>query len=92
MQKCWCKLECTHQSSTIYEHRKMRLIMNAFFLHQFNYCPLTWMFHNKSLNHKINRLHETCLCVIYNDGHPSYDELNLDNFVSIHHSTGIYRF
>ena len=50
------------------------------FLSQFNYCPLTWMFHNRSLNHKINRLHERCFRFIYNDGHSSYDELlNLDN-------------
>ena len=33
---------------------------------------------------EINRLHERCLPVIYNDGHSSYDEsLNLDNSVSI---------
>ena len=64
----------------------MRLIMNAYFSSQFSYCPLTWMFHNRSLNHKINRSHERCLRVIYNDGHSSYDELlNLDNSVSIHH-------
>ena len=44
------------------------------------------MFHNRSLNHKINILHERCLCVIYNDTHSSYDELlSLDNSVSIHH-------
>ena len=44
------------------------------------------MFHNKSLNHKINKLHERCLRVIYNDAHSSYDELlNLDNSVSMHH-------
>ena len=33
------------------------------------------MFRNRSLNHKINRLHERCLRVIYNDSHLSYDEL-----------------
>ena len=49
--------------------------MDAFFSSQFNYCPLTWMFHNRSLNHKINRLHERCLHVFYNDGHS----------VSMHH-------
>ena len=43
------------------------------------------MFHNRSLNHKINRLHEH-FRIIYNDGHSSYDELlNLGNSVSIHH-------
>ena len=55
----------------------------AFF---FSYYPLTWMFHNRSLNHEINRLHQTCLRVFYNDGHSSYDELlNLDNSESVHH-------
>ena len=41
------------------------------------------MFHNRSLNHKINRLHERCLRVINNnDSHSSYDKLlNLDNSV-----------
>ena len=44
------------------------------------------MFHNRSLNHKINRLHKRYLRVVYNEGHSSYDELlNLDNSVSIHH-------
>ena len=60
--------------------------MNAFFPSQRNYCRLTWMFHNRSLNHKINRLHERCLPVIYNYCHSSYDELlNLDHSVSIYH-------
>ena len=86
MQKGWCKIKCTYQSSTIYECRKKCLMMNVFFSSQFNYCPLTLMFHNRSLNHKINRLHERCLHVFYNDGHSSYDELlNLDNSVSMHH-------
>ena len=44
------------------------------------------MFLNGSLNHKINRLHERCIRVIYSDSRWSYDELlNLDNSVSIHH-------
>ena len=64
--------------------------MNAFFLSQYNYSPLTWMFHNRLLNHKINRLHERCLCVIYNDGHSSYDEfLNLANSVWIQKFTDL---
>ena len=59
---------------------KKRLIMNAFFSSQFNYCPLTWMFPNRSLNQKINRWYEIYLCVIYNES----ELLNLDNSVSIH--------
>ena len=46
---------------------KKRIIMNAFFKSQFNYCPLVWMCCNRSLNTKINRLHDSCLWIVYND-------------------------
>ena len=55
--------------------------MNAFFSSRF-----TWIFDNRSLNHKISRLDERCFRVICNDGYSSYDELlNVDNSVSKHH-------
>ena len=60
--------------------------MNAFFDSQFNYCSLIWMFHSRNLNNKINRLHERCLRVIYNDKTSSFEQLlENDNSVSIHH-------
>ena len=60
--------------------------MNAFFTSQFSYCPLTWMFHSRKLNNKIDRLHERCLRVVCNDRLSSFEELlNKDNSVSIHH-------
>ena len=46
---------------------KRRMVMNAFFNSQFNYCPLIWMCHNRTTNRKINWLHERCLRIIYND-------------------------
>ena len=33
---------------------KRKLIMNAFFTAQFNYCPLIWMCHSRENNRKIN--------------------------------------
>ena len=44
-----------------------RLLVNAFYYSQFNYCQLVWMRHNRTNNNKINRLHERCLRLIYND-------------------------
>ena len=45
------------------------------------------MFHSRCLNNKINRLHERCLRMIYNDKISNFEELlNKDNSVSIHHS------
>ena len=52
-----------------------------------NYCSAVWMFHNRSLNKKINRLHERCLRIIYNDKHSNFEELLInDNSVCIHHN------
>ena len=51
---------------------KRKLLMNSFFTSQFNYCPLVWMCHNRTINNKINRLHEKCLRVAYNDNKSSF--------------------
>ena len=51
---------------------KKRTLMNAFFKSQFNYCPLIWMYHSRKNNNKINRLHEKCLRIIYNDTRSSF--------------------
>ena len=65
---------------------KRRLLVNAFFYSQFNYCQLVWMCHNRTNNNKINRLHERCLRLIYNDKKSSFeDHLEKDGSVSIHH-------
>ena len=37
---------------------KRRIIMKAFVHSRFEYCPLIWMSHNRTLNDKINRIHE----------------------------------
>ena len=64
---------------------KWRLLENAFFYSQFNYCQLVWMSHNRTNNNKINCLHERCLRLI-NDKKPSFkDLLEKGGSVSIHH-------
>ena len=58
---------------------KTDILMNAFIKAQFNYCPIIWMFHSSGLNNKINRLHEQCLRIIYNNKHSNFEEpLNKD--------------
>ena len=64
---------------------KRRMVMNSISNSQFHYCPLIWMFHNRTANRKINRLHERCLCIIYNDKQPSFKMLlEKVSSVSIH--------
>ena len=64
---------------------KRRLLMNSFFTSQFNYCPLVWMWHNRTINNKINCLHEKCLRIVYNNNKSSFQELlDKDKGVTIH--------
>ena len=65
---------------------KRRLLVNTFFYSQFNNCQLVWMCHNRTNNNEINRLHERCLRLIYNEKKTSFkDLLEIDGSVSIHH-------
>ena len=60
--------------------------MNAFFLSKFGYCPLVWMFHNRSHNNKINRLHERVLRIVYKYYKSSFAELlSEDKSFTAHH-------
>ena len=59
--------------------------MNSFFTSQFNYCPLVWMFHSRTMNNKINHLHERCLRIVYSDKTSSFEKrLETDRSVPIH--------
>ena len=63
----------------------LRILMKTFIESQFNYCPLIWMFHNRSANNKINRLHERALRLVYNNDKYTFQELlELDNTVTVH--------
>ena len=64
---------------------KRKLLMNSFFTSQFNYCPLTWMCHSRTMNNKINRLHKRCLRIVHSDKTSSFEKLlEKDGSVTIH--------
>ena len=64
-----------------------RILMNAFFKSQFDYCPAIWMFHSRTLNNEINRLYERCLRITYNYKLWNFEELlHKDKSVSTHHN------
>ena len=66
-QKASQKLNVLARLSPYMVTTKKPIPMNAFLKTQFNYCALVWMCCNRSLNTKINRLHEQCLLIFYND-------------------------
>ena len=64
---------------------KLKLIIKTFIESQFNYCPLVWMFNSRTLNNKINKLHERALRLVYKDDNLTYQQLlQKDNSVTIH--------
>ena len=44
---------------------KRKMLLKAFIESQFSYCPLIRMFHSRTPNSKINRLHEKALRIVY---------------------------
>ena len=64
---------------------KRRILMKAFIESQFNYYPLIWMLHSRTLNNKINRIHERALRTVYSDYNSSFNEfLDKDGSFTIH--------
>ena len=64
---------------------KLKLVMKTFIMSQFNYCSLVWMFHSRTLNTKINKLHERALRLVYKNDSSTFQELlELDNSFTIH--------
>ena len=62
-----------------------RVIMKAFIISQFGYCPLVWTFHSRGINNRINRLHERALRLAHNDYDTSFQDLLIkDKYVTIH--------
>ena len=62
-----------------------RIIMKAFIESQFGYCPLVLMLHSRTLNLRINKIHERALRLVYNDSITTFKELlRLDKSFTIH--------
>ena len=79
------KLHALARISNYLSEDKLRIIMKTFIQSQFNYCPLVWMFHNRMLNKKINKLHERALRIVYKNDKLTFQELlEKDDSVTIH--------
>lgn len=59
--------------------------MKAFFESQFSHCPLVWMCHSRTINTRINNLHQRVTSMVYKDDTASFEELlRKDGSVTIH--------
>ena len=79
------KLHALTRISRYIDQNKLKLLMRAFVTSQFSFCPLVWMFHSRTLNNKIDKLHERALRVVYKNQNLTFEELlEKDNSVTIH--------
>ena len=79
------KLHALARISKYLNEDKLEIIMKTFIQSQFNYCPLVWMCHNRTLNNKINSLHERALRIVYKNTNLTFQELlEKDGTVTIH--------
>ena len=73
MKKASQKLNELSRLYVISPFQKRRMLMQAFFVSQFSYSPLVWMFYNRNINTRIN--HFRALCMVYRDETSSFEEL-----------------
>ena len=74
------------KASKLISKKKLRVIMKTFIIWQFSYCPLVWMCHSRTLNNKINKLHERDYDLSINYRQSTFEELlNIVKSVTIHH-------
>ena len=79
------KLSALARVSNFLPMQKRKLLFNTFVQSQFAYCPLVWMFHDRNINNKINRIHERALRLIYRDDESTFKELlQRDEAFTIH--------
>ena len=79
------KLTALARLTIILPFGKIKILMTSFFISQFSYCPLIWMFYNRKTNEKINKLHERSLRILYNDGTLSFNDLlRKDKSITMH--------
>ena len=52
-----------------------RVLINSYFVSNFNYCPLVWMFSNATSLKKIENLQKRALRFLYNNHQVPYEEL-----------------
>ena len=69
------KLHALTRISIFMEPKKLKLLMKTFIMSHFSYCSLIWMFHDRNLNSKINKIHEKALRIAYKDNISRFENL-----------------
>ena len=79
------KLSALIRFSNLMDFSKRRKSLKSFIESQFCYAPLVWIFHSRTIENKINRVHERALRCVYRDDTSSFEDLLLkDGSITVH--------
>ena len=71
------KLHALARLSNYTDPVKLQLLMDAFINSQFNYWPLVWRFHDRTINSKLKKIRERALRIVCKDsGNDFVNNLN----------------
>ena len=62
---------------------KKQSVMKAFISWHFNYRPPLWMFYDRHLNNKINRIYERSNRILYSDNKSTFEELHWKGMLTL---------
>ena len=63
------KLHALARIAKYMDINKQRMLMKVFVSSEFSYCPLTWMFHSRKMQHRINSIQKRTLKWVYLNFH-----------------------
>ena len=67
------------------DEKQAKLLYNSFFLSQFNYCSIIWMFYSETSYKRIEQIQKRDLRIVYNEPQMSLEELLIrDQGISVH--------
>ena len=75
IKKANSKIASIKRNQHFLTFQQKKIVLSSFVHCHFSYAPLAWMFHSREINHKINRVHERALRILYNDELSSFMEL-----------------
>ena len=93
------KIKALFRIRSFLTFEQAKVLVEAFILSNFRYCPLVWMFYGKCSNKLIMKTHCRCLRAIYNTQTKTYcDLLRINGKIDMHTQniqilmTEIYKF
>ena len=61
------KLHALSRAAKYISEDKKGMLFKSSLIAQFNYCPIVWKCHDRSLNNKTNNIHDAALRIVYQD-------------------------